>query len=201
MLKRTMALALALSVTLVAGTGFAQTTACSIGVYADPAGTLGLFQPTEIQAFDVYVVAFTEDVINAAAYQISFPDLFAPVGNPAGTFFVTGASYGPSGSGLEVPPSLPEDTNETVGLGECAVGFGGIPIVVATYHCIVTGTNPGGQVCLSQHDTLYTELGKAQVNNCQGILKACDLGPCLTVEPPIATESVSFGAVKALYGN
>lgn len=159
------------------------------------------FRPTEVQAFDVYVVAFTEDVINAAAYQISFPDLFSP-SNPTGTFFVTGGAYGPSGNGLEVPPNLNVgDTNETVGLGECAVGFGGLPIVVARYSCLVTGTNPGGQICLGQHDDLFTEVGKAQVNNCTGILKACDLGPCLTVEPPIATESVSFGAVKALYGN
>lgn len=200
MLKRTMALGLALSLTLVAGTALAQP-ACSIGAYADPAGTVGLFQPTEVQAFDVYVVAFTEDVINAAAYKISFPDLFDPLGNPLGTFFVSGAAYGPSGSGLEVPPNLPGDTNETVGLGECAVGFGGFPIVVAKYTCIVTADNPGGQVCLDQHDTLFTDPNKAQVNNCTGILKGCDLGPCLTVEPPIATEAVSFGAVKALYGN
>lgn len=200
MLRRTMALALALSLTLVAGTALAQP-ACSIGVYADPAGTVGLFQPTEVQAFTVYVVAFTEDVINAAAYQISFPDLFTPA-NPLGTFFVTGAAYGPSGLGLEVPPGLSAgDTNETVGLGECAIGFGGNPVVVAAYNCIVTGTNPGGQVCLGQHDDLFSDPGKAQVNNCTGILRACDLGPCLTVEPPIATESVSFGAVKALYGN
>lgn len=200
MLKRTMAMGLALSLTLVAGAAFAQP-ACSVGVYADPAGTGGLFQPTENQFFDVYVVALTEDVINAVAYQISFPDLFDPVGNLSGTFFVTGAMYGPVGNGLEVPPNLPGDTNETIGLGECAVGIGGAPIVVAKYSCIVTGTNPGGQICLGQHETLYTELGKAQVNNCSGILRACDLGPCLTVEPPIATESVSFGAVKALYGN
>lgn len=200
MLKRTMALGLALSLTLVAGTALAQTPACSIGVYADPAGTVGLFQPTEVQAFDVYVVAFTEDVINAAAYSISFPDMFSSL-NPGGSFFVSGTAYGPSGSGLSVPPTLPEDTNETVGLGECAVGFGGLPIVVAKYTCIVTGNNPGGQISLGQHDTLYTELGKAQVNNCTEILKACDIGPSLTVEPPIATDSVSFGAVKALYGN
>jgi hypothetical protein len=201
MLKRTMALGLALSLTLVAGIALAQTPACSIGVYADPAGTVGLFQPTEVQAFDVYVVAFTEDVINAAAYSIEFPDLFDPGNNPSGTFFVSGTAYGPSGSGISLPPTLPGDTNETIGLGECAVGIGGLPILVARYSCIVTRDNPGGQICLGQHDTLYTELGKAQVNNCTQILKACDIGPCLTVEPPIATESVSFGAVKALYGN
>jgi hypothetical protein len=196
-----MAMALALTLTLVASTALAQIPACSIGVYADPAGTVGLFQPTEVQAFDVYVVAFTEDVINAAAYQITFPDLFSPTGNPLGTFFVSGVEYGPQGNGLEVPPTLPDDTNETVGLGECAVGFGGNPIVVAKYLCIVTRDNAGGEICLGQHDDLFTEPGKAQVNNCTGILKACDLGPCLTVEPPVATESVSFGAVKALYGN
>jgi hypothetical protein len=197
-----MALGLALSLTLIAGTAFAQTPACSIGVYADPAGTVGLFQPTEVQAFDVYVVAFTESVMNAAAYSISFPDLFAPVGNPTGTFFVQGTSYGPSGLGLEIPPVLPEDTNETVGLGECAVGVGGLPIVVAKYTCLVTRDNPGGQICLGQHETLFSELGKAQVNNCfTEEQSACDIGPCLTVEPPIATDSVSFGAVKALYGN
>lgn len=200
MLKRTMALGLALTLTLVAGTALAQP-ACSIGVYADPAGTGALFQPTEVQAFTVYVVAFTEDVINAAAYSISFPDLFDPIGNPAGTFFVTSTAYGPAGNGIEVAPSLPVDTNETIGLGECAVGFGGFPILVASYTCIVTRDNPGGQICLDQHATLYTDLGKAQVNNCTGILRGCDLGQCLVVEAPIATDSVSFGAVKALYGN
>lgn len=200
MLKRTMALGLALTLTLVAGTALAQP-ACYVGVYANADGTGGLFKPTELQPFEFYVVAFVEDLINAAAYEISMPDLFDPVGNPTGQMFLANAQYGPAGTGIEIAPSLPADANETVGLGECAIGLGGNAVVVAKYTAFVTRDFAGGSICVGPHGTEYQDPNKILLNNCIDVLMDCDLGPCLLLETPIATESESFGAVKALYGS
>lgn len=191
MLRRTMAVALALTLALTAGSVMAQEN-CVMGVYADANGTVGLFKPTELQEFNIYVVANVLDVMNAAAYGLVNPD-------PA-NLFITGAMWGPSGSGVNVPsdPLDPYGTSN-IGLGECAVGFEG-PIVIATYTALVTSSFGGGDVCVVPNPFRdETDPTKAQYNTCQDILKSCDLGPCLLVEDPIGTESVSFGAVKALY--
>jgi hypothetical protein len=190
-----MAVALALAVALTAGSVFAQSEMCYMGVYADDSGTVSQFKPTEVQQFHIYVVMRLEDVVNAVAYGITNPD-------PA-NFFIIGAVWGPSGNGVNVPndPLDPFGTSN-VGLGECAVGFGGQAVLVADYTALVTADYNGGDVCVVPNPNRYdpdSDPTKPQYNTCQDIFKSCDIGPCLYVEGPIATESMSFGAVKALY--
>lgn len=187
MLKRTMAVGLALALALTAGTAAAQQ--CSIGAYADRDGTVPLFQPTEVVPFEVYVVLFTEDTVNAAAYNISFPD----EGN---SLFLQGQPlWGPGGGGINIV--TPGGNN--VGLGECAIGFTGLPVVIACYNVLVTASNPGGTVDILPNPDVDGDNTRPQYSTCQGILKPCEVGPSLLLEPPIATQSESFGAVKSLY--
>lgn len=193
MLRRTMAVALALTLVLVAASAYAQ---CMAGLYADENGTRGLMvpgldpdNPLLPVVKQMYVVAFAEDVMNAMAYQIVNPD-------PAHAIIPDGV-YGPSGLGINI--SSPGGYN--VGLGECAVGFGAQPILVARYDVLFTPDFIGGEFCLTVNvdQDPSTDPTLLQYSTCQDVLKSCDIGPCLFVEPPIASDSVSFGAVKALY--
>lgn len=194
MLRRTMAVALALSFALVAASAVAQP--CMVGVYADAEATRGTMvpgldpnNPLIPVIKDVYVVAFVEDVMDAMAYQLVNPD-------PA-TALEASALFGPNGLGINV--ATPGGSN--VGLGECAVGFGGTPIVIAHYEYLFFPEFPGGEFCLAVNvdQDPSTDPTKAQYSTCQSELKPCDIGPCLLVEPPIATDSVSFGSIKALF--
>jgi hypothetical protein len=186
MLKRTMAVGLALVLALT-GTAVAQN--CSIGVYANADGTGNTVLPTEVQAFNFYVVVFTENVVNAAAYSLVNPD-------PA-NFFTIGSVYGPSGNGI----SITTPGGENVGLGECAIGVGGLPVLVTCYTALVTSSFAGGSVCVvaNTDQDPSTNPNEPQVNLCTDDLMECVSGNCLLVEPPIATEAASFGAIKALY--
>lgn len=187
MLRRTMAVVFALTLAFTAGSAFAQQ--CVVGVYADTSGTVGFFEPTQGQVFNVYVVLNTEDVLNAVAYSIDIPGLNSDV-------FVGGLiQWGPNGLGLNIVTS----GGENVGLGECAVGFGGNPVVVATYpllfpfhpqvqRTITVGANPDSGA-LPQYST------------CNGELKDCSVGPGLLLDFVVSSETRSFGAVKSLYGN
>jgi hypothetical protein len=189
-----MAVALALSIALVAASALAQP--CMVGLYADEGGTKGTMVPgldplnplIPVQKH-MYVVAFVEDVMNAMSFNMTNPD-------PAHALEIS-ALYGPTGGGINI--MTPGGWN--VGLGECAVGFGGLPILVADFTYLFTPDFTGGEFCLlpnTDQDPMTDPL-LPQYSTCQGVLKSCDNGPCLLVEPPIATDSVSFGAIKALY--
>jgi hypothetical protein len=193
MLRRTMAVALALSLVLVAASVYAQ---CVVGVYADADGTKGTMVPgldpnNPIQPVEkhMYVVAYAEDVMNAMSFNLTNPD-------PANAFEI-GALFGPNGVGINV--ATPGGFN--VGLGECAVGFGGLPILIADFTYLFTPDFIGGEFCLlpNTDQDPVTDPSLPQYSDCQGVLKSCDNGPCLLVEPPIASDSQSFGAIKALY--
>lgn len=187
MLKRTMAVALTLALVLAVGSAMAQTYPVqgTLGVYADALGTQTTFQPTQLDSFHVYVVLFTEDVVNAVGYMITFPP----------GYVLVRASYGPDGNGLNIDV----DGGSNVGLGTCAVGFGGLPIVAAQYTLIYPGPDPSPPVDITVQP--LPREGSLLYSTCQSVLKAPDLGPSLHLEAPIATEAQSWGAVKSLYGN
>ena len=78
MLKRTMAVMMTLALVVFAGSAVAQT--CTVGVYADAAGSQNYFQPTQGIAFNIYVVLHTEDLVNAVGpYDVDIPGLFVDV--------------------------------------------------------------------------------------------------------------------------
>lgn len=187
MLKRTMAAMIAILIAVVAGPVAAQT--CTVGVYADATGSSNLLQPTAGVTFDFYVVLFVENLVSAVSYRLVAP------GTTTGDLFILAGAWGPTGGGLNIATS----NGENVGLGQCAIGFNGFPIVVARYTALASATAAPGTISVA---------GNADENpllpvfsTCQGVLNTCDIGPSLTVEGPVATESVSFGAVKDLYRN
>lgn len=185
MLKRTMAVVFAMVIALTAGSASAQ---CVIGVYGDADGTKNLVQPTQGQEFNVYVVLFTENVVNAASYALEVPGLLTDV-------FVTGTEWGASGNGF----SITTGNGENVALGECAVGFGGLPVLVSTYTMLFPLPAPGRTFEVlpnADEDPVFPVY-----SDCAGQLGTCEMAPALVVEPPVANESASFGQVKSLFNN
>ncbi len=119
MFKRTMMVVVAMLVVMAAGYAAAQ---CTVGVYADANGTVSSFIPTQGTNFHIYVVLFAENAVNAVAYDLDLPGLNTEI-------FIISQTYGPSGGRFNVS----EATGNNVGLGECAIGFGGLPILVTDY--------------------------------------------------------------------
>lgn len=182
MLKRTMAAVLALTVVLAAGSAFAQ--ACNVGVYADDAGTLNAFLPTQGTVFDTYVVIFTEDILDAVGpYTKTGPEGLNT------EIFSMGRTYGPSGSGLNIQNA----DGDNIGLGECAVGFGGQPVVVETESYLIPFRSNVMRTIAIQ--------GTPNYSTCPGVIKPCDVGSSLVLTGVIANVDESWGAVKSLYGN
>lgn len=187
MLKRTMAVCLALALALTAGSALAQTE-CTVGMYADAAGTANFFQPTQGQVFNIYMILFVEDFVSAAGpYELDVPE------NYPGEFFTLGTFFGPSGRGLTIDLDGELGGPYNTGLGECAIGFVGFPIIVEQ-RTLLFPFHPQAQRTVSI-------VGDPDYSNCQGVVKNCDVGPDLFLDSVIATESKSFGAVKSLYGN
>lgn len=182
MLKRTMAVVIAIALAMIAGPVAAQT--CTLGVYADANGSSTLVQPVAGESYDFYVVLFTEDLASAVSYS-----LVAPVD----AILQPEIAYGPAGSGI----NLSTANGENVGLGECAVGFNVAPIVVAKYTAFAfAGQAPGTFSVAANADE---DPNFPVYSTCIGEIRTCEVGASLTVEGPVSTDSTSFGAVKNLY--
>lgn len=194
MLKRTMAVTIAILIAVAAGPVAAQT--CTLGVYGDAEGTASFVSPIVGEPFDIHVVMFIEGLVNGVGYTLTVDggvDLFS-----------AGASYGPASGGLNFPndPNDPVFSGQNVGLGVCAIGFNGFPVLVATYSFIATSPDAAttfGVTGNPQSSSLDTTL--PVYSDCEGVIQTCEVGPSLTVEAPVDTESESFGAVKSLYRN
>ncbi len=194
MLKRTMAVTIAILIAVTVGPVAAQP--CTLGVYSDTEGTANVVSPVVGETFDIHVVMFLEGLTNAVGYTLTVDggvDLFA-----------AGSSFGPDGGGLNFPndPNDPVFSGQNVGLGACAIGFNGFPILVASYSFVATSPDAAttfGVTGNPRSSSLDTTL--PVYSDCQGVVHTCDVGPSLTVEAPVDTESESFGAVKSLYRN
>jgi hypothetical protein len=181
-----MAVVFALTLAFTAGSAFAQQ--CVVGVYADTSGTEGFYTPVQGQGFNVYVVLHTEDVLNAVSYSIDIPGLNVDLFNMS-------TSLGPNGRGLNIPTA----GGDNVGLGECAVGFGGQAVVVACYQMLFP-FHPQNQRMITLGPNLDAS-ALPQYSTCNGALKDCSVGPGLLLDSVVSSEAKSFGAVKSLYGN
>lgn len=184
MLKRTMAVVFAIAIAMTAGSVGAQT--CSIGVYADADGTVNVYQPRTGESFHVYVVLFVENVVNAVSYDLAVPGLNDEI-------FIQNLAFGPQGEGFSITTA----NGENVGLGECAVGYNGLPIVVADYTMLMPVASPERTLSILPNPDESSEL--PVINDCGNVLSTCEIGPSLIVETPVATQATSFGAVKSLY--
>jgi hypothetical protein len=186
MLKRTMAVVFAMLVVMAAGSAVAQ---CTVGVYADANGTVnvaGGFRNGD--QFHVYVVLFTENVVSAVSYGLDVPGLNTDI-------FIQELSYGASGNGINVLTA----NGNNVGLGECAVGFGGLPVMVTDYTMFMPFWAPPRTLNVVPNPDENSSF--PVMADCTGNLSTCDAGQSLVVETPVAVEASSFGAVKGLYNN
>lgn len=189
MLRRTMAVVFAL-VALTAGSAAAQGL-CTLGVYGDADGTVGLVEPVEAQQFHIYVVMNVQDTVKAVAYSLDIPGLGVEI------FNIT-TVYGPNGEGI----NLPDGGGENVGLGECVNGWTGLPVLVADYTMLMlTSQNP--RTVTVGPNPLATEPPATLpiYANCLNELLECQVGPALEISGVIATDDTSWGAVKSLFGN
>jgi len=189
MLRRTMIAVVAILIAMSAGSVMAQS--CTVGVYGDADATVGFVQPIEGQNFDVYVILFAENLASAASYSLDIPNLNVDLFNLVTT-------YGPSGGGI----NLPSANGENVGLGECAIGFGGAPLVVARHTMLMLPLlYDGAQRSISVGGNCDEDCNNPVMSSCSGVLSTCDAGATLLVDGVIATQSASFGAVKSLFSN
>lgn len=172
-----------------AGTASAQIpqSDCMIGVYADEAGTIQTFEPTQGQAFTVNVVIRVEGLLNAVAFELLVPGLGEEI-------FMLGESFGVPGRGINIFT----DGGYNVGLGECAIGFGGLPIVVSRHTMIIPGEPPNARTISIGPNT--DEDPEAPVFAvCTGQVYRCTISDNLLLAAPVDTENQSFGAVKSLF--
>lgn len=194
MLRRTMLMALAFALALGIGTASAQPS-CLLGVYADEAGTSGgVMTPQRdlgnpIVQFDVYYVLFVEDFTNAVAWNREF------VGFPGSGVFSSGVDVLESGYGtfVDIQPQ-----GYRMGIGTCAIGFGGVPITVMreTLVWLSDFQNFGGTIQVTANVLEHPDF--PVYNTCNNDILPCQGGSIL-VEGVIANDSDSWGQVKALY--
>lgn len=184
MFKRTMAVAIALAMS--AGSVAAQSN-CSVGVYANEEASSSVVTPAANSNFDVYVVLFAENLANAVSYRL--------VAEGLGTDYIqVGAEYGPSGTGINIVFN-----GENIGLGECAIGYNGFPILVTKYTFFqldVAAPSTSISITGGNEDPDFPVF-----STCTSDLITCESGPSLTVDNAVSTENDSFGAVKSLFRN
>lgn len=184
MFKRTMAVAIALAMS--AGSVAAQSN-CSVGVYANEEASSSVVTPSANSEFSVYVVLFAENLANAVSYSL--------VADGLGTDYIqVGASYGPSAAGINIVFN-----GENVGLGECAIGYNGFPIVVTKYTFFQL--NPAAPTTSIRVAGGNENPDFPVFSTCTSDLIVCESGPELTVDNVVSTEADSFGAVKSLFRN
>jgi hypothetical protein len=170
-----------LSVFLLASPALGQD--CAIGVYGNPLGTLVDYFPTPLELESFYVILFTEDTAAAASYSIEIPS----------SVFVQSRFSGPSGDGLVID----EPTGTNVALAECAIGFGGLPVLVDEYRYIVLPGFCCAFITIGPNTSLDRTL--PQYVTCNDITRDCDLGPDLYLGHADPIYETSFSAVKSLF--
>ena len=178
-----------LAVLAVASTASAQIpqSDCQIGVYADTEGTIGVFEPTQGVPFTVHVVIRVEGLLNAVAYELLVPGLDEEL-------FLINETFGRLGRGL----NFFNEGGYNVGIGECAVGFGGLPILVSSHTFLIPGEEPNARtISIGPNFTGDPEAPIFSV--CTGELYRCTISDNLLLARPVDEAVESFGAIKSLY--
>ena len=172
---------------------------CEANLFGDPGGSYSsVVVPGPFEVFEFYVVIHTENLVKAASYRLQFESWGSDI-------LVLSSTYGPEGNGI----SIQTVNGENVGLGECALGFGGLPVVVATYRAILvpSGTAENGAAKSPQPVAGARIFGNPDENpdlvvygDCNNQLHTCTTGRMLLVyDGRVATETRTFGQIKALY--
>lgn len=159
---------------------------CQIGVYADEGGTIRTFEPTQGEAFTVNVVIRVEGLINAVAFDLLVPGLDEEI-------FIISEVFGVPGVGINIFRG-----GYNVGLGECAVGFNDLPIVVSRHTMVIPGEPTNARtISIGPNTSADPEAPVFAV--CTGEEYRCTISDNLLLAAPVDTESQSFGAVKSLF--
>lgn len=177
------------AVLAVASTASAQIpqSDCMIGVYADEAGTIQVLEPTQGQPFTVNVVMRLEGLVNAVAFELLVPGLDIEI-------FTLAESFGVPGRGLNIFTQ----GGYNVGLGECAVGFNDVPIVISRHTFLIPGTPPNARTISIGPNT--DEDPEAPVFSvCTGEIYRCTISDNLLLLTPVDEGVDSFGGVKSLF--
>ncbi|RKZ09765.1 hypothetical protein DRQ53_08145 [bacterium] len=162
---------------------------CTIAAYGDAAGTVSGFYPDldpSLPLFSFYIVMFAEDSTDAVAYKLNIQ---------SSDIFPWNIISGPSGEGSFLD-EVPANIGTNVALGECVLGSGGTPILVAEYVYAALG-GFHATVFLSANTNQHPE--SPIYNTCTNVKTPCDVGPLLLIQQFFPTESTSFSAIKSLY--
>jgi hypothetical protein len=184
---------LAFVILIVAISTVAVAQDCTIAPYADPEGTQSwtwAYPQDGLIRFSVYIVMFTEDVAAAAAYK-----LVTDGGD--GTFFLQSRVAGPSGIGLILDEN-PASIGTNIAFAECAIGFGGLPVLVEEYRYVAIPSSFYGTVVTLEANTNQNPQYPEYVT-CNDVQKDCEVGPSLYIQPPDPAEPTSFSSIKSLY--
>lgn len=190
MLRRTMVAVIALSLVMIAGTALAQN--CVVGVYADFNGTDGYAEPPYnnpgtgfSDPFYVYSILFTEDFANAVAWSVHIQGLGTDI------LEVGRLEYG---NFLDVTPQ-----GYRLGLGDCVIGFNHTPIRLIR-HTLMAAFGSGPRLVTVGPNMLEHPTNPIY-STCQAVLLPCATSSLTISLSAIATDSESWGSVKALYND
>jgi len=172
---------IALALLLAAAPAFAQNP--TLGLYWDLQGTqmsLNRVGGFDEPAFNGYVIAYMENVIDGAAFKLTVP---------AGVM-VTGEAIPP---GIMVGTAL---TGVQIALTSPQFGFYGNPVLIETI-TFWTGANlvPNGELVVGPYTDFYQTV--LLVDHLGELYVADGLTSYLNV--PVATENSTWGGVKDLY--
>lgn len=167
---------------------------CHIGVYGDAGGVMSFIDASPLVPVSVFVVVFTEDLVNGVAYQLE-------VDTPSTAYFVhTATYYGPNHTGIGVTVPLggsPIADPLSVGLGVCVSGFQSAPVVVTEYTFLpIDGFL---QSFVYVHPNPTQDPNFPVYSTCQGVVKQCTQSSSLYIGHADPAESTSMSAVKSLY--
>ena len=172
---------------------------CTIGVYAEPTAEGNMaFVSGPYDPFEVYVIIRAEDLVKAASYRL----VLQPAYDGSLGVVTLFSTYGPDGRGIGIPTA----GGENVGLGECAIGFGGANVLVAKHTVMLTVSNtvaaksPTTLAWLKAGPNPDQDPTSAVYAGCTNVIQPCAEGHLLDIRQlRIATESRTFGQIKALY--
>ena len=186
---------LLLACVLIAASSPALGQECTIAAYADAAGTqseaaISNWQ-LDVAEFSIYIVMFVESTANAAAYKATFS------GFDNGGWFLQSRVQGSSGQGLFIDEN-PASVGTNVALGECVVGFGGVPVLVEEYQYLVLMGYDGGQSVVLSANTNQDPDAPVYVP-CSSTKRQCEVGPEFYVSWIFPAGKSSFGQIKSLY--
>ena len=168
---------------------------CEVGLFRGAGAGSNVVITLPLENFEFYVLIRTENLVKAASYSLE-------IQNYGGVeAYISQIFPGPEGNGINIRTP----NGENVGLGECAIGFGGIPVVVARYVAFLLpvetsakGPDPLSVITIGANPDENPD--QVVYLDCNNQLHTCTGGEPLFVRVGnIATETRTFGQIKALY--